>query len=153
MSTLNAIQFSAVDGTKGLSQEMVLDHYHLYKALEHVTNLMPLAFKSVMDSLTNVENDEYDPYYQEYVCPNNIQRKYTSYYTHHTFTVLVVSYTATFTNQMPLTVYFSIKANSEEETPETLRELIAIYKRAFKRLTKTLHSHGKEYYQQYLSTL
>ena len=137
---MSNIQYTALDGSKGISKEIVLEHYDLWEIHTHIDNFMASSFKKVMDSLI-IHSDHTDdaPSYGA----NDHHAEYTSYYKYHTFTVRV-SHLIDSSEKTPLSIQLSIKANSEEETMETRRELNAIRNRTFKRLVDIILDHGDE---------
>lgn len=135
----NQIQYTALDGSKGISQEIVIKHYDLSDIYTHFENFLAYSFKKVMDSLINHSDHTEDaPSYEV----NNDHSEFTSYYKYHTFTVRT-SHLINSSEKTPLTIQLSIKANSDEETMETRRELNAIRNRTFNRLVNIILDHGK----------
>lgn len=135
------IKYSALDGSSGFSQGIVLDHYDLWEIHTRIDVFMASAFKAVMDSLI-IHSDHLDdaPSYRSH----ENRAEYTSYYKYHTFTVSL-SHVMNSSEKTPLTIYFNIKANSDEETMETRREMNAIRNRTFSRLLDIIISHGDDY--------
>jgi hypothetical protein len=148
MSNLTAIQYSTVDGSNGISQEIVINHYDLWEIHTRIDNFMSSSHKTIMESLTHSAHEDDRPTY----VTNHNRAEYTSYYKYHTFTVYV-SHLINSSEKTPLKISLSVKSNSNEETMETRREMNAIRYRSFNHLRNMIIDHGEELTEIYYEEL